>query len=61
MAILGFAQAGEGVLFRVVDLASRGIDLVETEVTRGPALPVVDGTVKHDGAAKEAGVCSDRT
>jgi uncharacterized protein (TIGR00730 family) len=56
MAILGFAQAGEGVLFHVVDRASRGIDLVETEVTREPALPVVDGTSKLDGTAKAAGV-----
>jgi uncharacterized protein (TIGR00730 family) len=45
MAILGFAQAGEGVLFRVADLASRGMDLVETEVTRASALPVADGTL----------------
>jgi hypothetical protein len=36
MTILGFAQTGEGLLFRVVDLASRGIDLVEAAVAREP-------------------------
>jgi uncharacterized protein (TIGR00730 family) len=43
MAILGFAQAGEGALFHVVDLASHGIDLAETEVARQPAMPMTDG------------------
>jgi uncharacterized protein (TIGR00730 family) len=45
MAFLGFARAGEGELFRVADSASRGIDLVETEVTGAPAVAVADDTL----------------
>jgi predicted Rossmann-fold nucleotide-binding protein len=43
MAIFGFTRTGEGVLFRVVEFASLGIDLVETEVTRASTLPMADG------------------
>jgi uncharacterized protein (TIGR00730 family) len=45
MAMLGFAQAGEDVLFHVAELASLGIDLVETEVTNASALPAGDDTL----------------
>jgi cytokinin riboside 5'-monophosphate phosphoribohydrolase len=41
MVMLGFAHASEGVLFRVVDLASRAMELLEEEVAG--ALPVADG------------------
>ena len=50
MTILGFAQTGEGLLFGVVDLASRGIDLVEAAVTREPV----------DTPPEPARSCSDR-
>ena len=60
ITILGFAQTGEGILFHVVELPSHGIDLVETAVTREPARPVADRTVKHEGTAKQADAWLDR-
>jgi uncharacterized protein (TIGR00730 family) len=50
MANLGFAQSGEDVLFRVVDLAGRGIDLVEMEIASDPALPLTDGAAPSAGS-----------
>jgi cytokinin riboside 5'-monophosphate phosphoribohydrolase len=56
MAVLGLAQAGEGELFRVVDLANRAIEVVETEVSREPALPVTD---RAESSTETSPVSSD--